>query len=251
MSASLPAPLARAASQVLPALQHAAARTGIDFSALFNTARLESGFNPNAKASTSSATGLFQFIESSWLSTLAKHGPRHGIAASTRSEALSLRKNPDIASLMAAEHMADNKATLESRLGREASPTDLYLAHFLGAGGALKFLSNLATSPARAAAEIMPAAARANRGIFFSAGAPRTLAEVATLLETRFTGTALPPQGAATGTPVPPPAAVIPANAGTRHATVRPPPATNTPTESQTSRLAAQAAYLLLADLGA
>ncbi len=238
MPASLPASLSRAAAQVLPALNAAAQRTGVDFAALFHTARLESGFNPAAKASTSSATGLFQFIDATWLSTLARHGPRHGIHAGSRSEALALRKDPEIASLMAAEHMADNKASLEARLGRAASPTDLYLAHFLGSGGALKFLANLAANPAQAAAEVLPAAARANRAIFFAAGSPRSLAEVQQLLEARFTGTPSPPQAAATGTDVPPARAIAGMDAA-----IAPNPAA--------ARRAAQAAYLLLADLGA
>ena len=248
MPASLPAQLSRAAAnsaaQVLPALSQAAARTGIDFSALFNTARLESGFNPEAKARTSSATGLFQFIDSTWLSTLAKHGTRHGITPGTRTEALALRKNPEIASLMAAEHMAENKASLEARLGRETSPAELYLAHFLGSGGALKFLSNLAANPAQAAASLMPAAARANRAIFFSGQTPRSLADVQRLLETRFTGTSAPPASAATGTPHP----VIPAQSETYQANHSANPNQNPATQA---RLAAQTAYLLLADLGA
>ena len=263
MSASLPAQFSRAAAKVLPALSAAAERTGVDFAALFHTARLESGFNPQAKASTSSATGLFQFIDSSWLSTLARHGPRHGISAGSRTEALALRKNPEIASLMAAEHMADNKAVLEARLGREASSADLYLAHFLGAGGALKFLSGLAANPAQAAAEVLPAAARANRAIFFQSGAPRSLASVQQLLENRFAGTNAPHSGGIPGTSVPLPAVVSrtrpetekspPIHATPIHATPNhaPPNHAHADTKAHATRLAAQVAYLLLADLGA
>jgi len=262
--------LTRAAGKILPALANAAERTGTDFTALFHTARLESGFNPQAKATTSSATGLFQFIDSTWLSTLAKHGPRHGITAATRSDALALRRNPEVASLMAAEHMAENKASLEAGLGRPASPSDLYLAHFLGAGGALKFLGNLAKNPEQAAAQLMPAAARANRAIFFDGGTPRSLAAVRQLLEARFTGTATPPIGAATGTSVPPPALAKPTLAATQSMEHLPPalsallsaaeqdgqqdPLVATllpPNQKLDPRHAAQAAYLLLAQLGA
>ncbi|PZU48644.1 MAG: flagellar biosynthesis protein FlgJ [Sphingomonas sp.] len=175
-----------AASAVLPALAEAALRTGVDFNALYNTARLESGFNPSAKARTSSATGLFQFIDSSWLNVLAKHGARHGLSAGNTAEALALRNDPRAASLMAAEHMADNAELLESRLGRQTGPVDLYLAHFLGAGGAARFLETLASSPDQSAASLLPAAAKANPSIFFEGGEPRSLAQVHALFSRRL-----------------------------------------------------------------
>lgn len=200
-------PVSGAARAVLPALAAAASRTGVDFTALYKTARLESGFNPAAKARTSSATGLFQFIDSSWLNMLARHGARHGLAPASRAEALALRNDPAAASLMAAEHMADNARLLESRLGREAGPTDLYLAHFLGPGGAVRFLQALQAAPDQAAATLLPAAARANRAIFFDAGQPRSLSEVHQLLAGRMESaespagyqvTAIRPSGPAT-----------------------------------------------------
>jgi hypothetical protein len=236
----LPAALSRAAGAVLPALEAAARATGADFSALFHTARLESGFRPAAKALTSSATGLFQFIDRTWLDTLARHGPRHGITAGSRAEALALRRNPYVASLMAGAHMAENRQRLEAALGRAAGALDLYLAHFLGAGGAARFLSALAADPGQAAAALLPAAARANRAIFFGPGGARSLAEVHGLLARRFAGgadgapgagTAVPPPLLATGKPVP--AA----------------PASRDP-DGTAARQAAQAAYLLLAELG-
>ena len=200
-------PVSGAARAVLPALAAAASRTGVDFTALYKTARLESGFNPTAKARTSSATGLFQFIDSSWLNMLSRHGARHGLAPASRAEALALRNDPAAASLMAAEHMADNARLLESRLGREAGPTDLYLAHFLGPGGAIRFLQALQAAPDQAAAMLLPAAARANRVIFFDAGQPRSLSEVHQLLAGRMESaespagyqvTAIRPSGPAT-----------------------------------------------------
>ena len=157
-----------AARSVLPALAEASRRTGVAFDALFNTARLESGFNPEARARTSSATGLFQFIDSTWLSTVSRHGAQHGLNPASREEALSLRRDPLAASLMAASHMADNARHLEAELGRPADTVDLYLAHFLGAGGAVRFLERLSTSPASPAAALLPDAARTNRSIFFA-----------------------------------------------------------------------------------
>ncbi|MDO9248810.1 MAG: transglycosylase SLT domain-containing protein, partial [Phenylobacterium sp.] len=52
------------------AIQRASNATGVDFTFLMKTANRESGYNPRAKASSSSAAGLFQFVEQTWLSTL-------------------------------------------------------------------------------------------------------------------------------------------------------------------------------------
>jgi hypothetical protein len=200
------AQLGAAAGRVAPAIARAAERVGEDFGALLHTARLESGFNPTARARTSSATGLFQFLDSTWLTMLARHGPKHGIAPGSRSEALALRRDPQVASLMAAEFMGENRRTLEGALGRAASATDLYLAHFLGAGGAVRFLSAMANDPGRAAAELFPRAASANRAIFFGGGAPRSLADIHALFARRLgldSGTPVPSRAAETGKDAP------------------------------------------------
>lgn len=256
MSAPIPASISRAAQAVLPALEQAARRTGVDFQALFHTARLESGFNPAARARTSSATGLFQFIDSTWLSTIARHGPRHGITPASRTEALALRTNPQVAALMAAEHMGDNAARIEQATGRKPGTTDLYLAHFLGAGGAARFLGALDRNPDTPGVQLFPAAAKANRTIFFhKSGEPRSLSDIRDLfarklglpdatqpaaisptLQRAATGTTLPDSGNEPGTSVPP--ALAARITGFASA-----PPTN-------PRLAAQAAYLLLAELG-
>lgn len=183
--------------QVVGAIADAARATGVDFSYLLGQARLESGLNPAARARTSSATGLYQFIDQSWLDVVRRHGEEHGIgwAASaisqnatgryavadpdTRRAIMALRNDPVVASRMAAEHASDNRAFLERRIGRAAQPVDLYLAHFLGAGGAARFLNAHAANPDASAAAIFPRPAAANRNVFFDrTGSPRTLAQV-------------------------------------------------------------------------
>jgi hypothetical protein len=185
------------AGRVGSAIQLAAARTGVDFDYLFNQARIESGLDPNARARTSSATGLFQFIDQTWLGTVKRHGAEHGLGwaadsirktasgryvvsdPATRRAILDLRSDPGTAALMAAEHASDNKAALEDRLGRPATGTDLYMAHFLGQGGAAKFLGAMESNPNRTGASLFPAAARANRSIFYASnGQPRTLMDI-------------------------------------------------------------------------
>jgi hypothetical protein len=244
-SAAIPQGAAQAARAVLPAIAEASRRTGVAFDALFNTARLESGFNPDARARTSSATGLFQFIDSTWLSTLSRHGSRHGLAPASREEALGLRRDPLAASLMAAAHMADNAQALEAKLGRPAGTVDLYLAHFLGAGGAARFLDRLSAEPDAPAARLLPEAARANRAVFYADGAPRSLRQVHDLFARKLGAGPTPatspnggPQGAA---PVwaerLPDAADQPVEGS----------ALSAPQAVQAARLA----YLLLADMGA
>ena len=191
-------------SEVLPiggnatraAIARAAERTGVDFDYLLAQARIESSLNPHARASTSSAAGLYQFTKSTWLQTLDKHGPAHGLdwtgAAisggrvqdpALRAQIMALRFDPDASALMAAELAGDNKEALTPILGREPDAAELYLAHFLGAGGAGQFLSALRSDPGQRAASLMPKAAAANRGIFFErSGAPRSVGEVMELL---------------------------------------------------------------------
>ena len=184
-------------ARVHNAIATASASTGVDFSYLFHQAKIESGFNPEAKASTSSATGLYQFIEQSWLGVVRKHGAEHGLdwAAKAigegndgklqvadpqmREAILALRKDPEVSATMAAEFASDNKAVLERRLGRDVESVDLYLAHFLGAAGATRFLKGMDANPDASAASALPAAARANRAVFYDkAGSPRSFAEI-------------------------------------------------------------------------
>ena len=182
---------------VQSAIQRASSKTGVDFTYLLGQAQVESSLKPDAKAPTSSASGLYQFIEQSWLGTVKKHGAEHGLGwaadaisqgpggryyisdTATRSYVLKLRNNPEIASLMAAEHAADNKAELEASLGRDVGGADLYMAHFLGIGGAKKFLSALERNPGATAAQLFPAAAASNRNIFFGEGGrARSVSEI-------------------------------------------------------------------------
>ncbi|WP_428631787.1 transglycosylase SLT domain-containing protein [Sphingopyxis sp.] len=187
----------RIAAPVMDAVQSASARTGVDFDYLVDVARVESGYNPTAKASTSSARGLYQFTKQTWLATLDRHGANHGLAwaadaigrdasgrltvtdPTLRQQIFDLRDDPAAASNMAAALTGDNRDYLESRIGRSAEPVDLYLAHFLGSGGAAKFLTALDANPDQPGASMMPEAAAANRSVFYAPdGSMRSLAEI-------------------------------------------------------------------------
>jgi Transglycosylase SLT domain len=183
--------------RVRGAIANAAARTGVDFDFLVREAKVESGLNPQARARTSSATGLFQFTKQTWLGTLKQHGANHDLGwaadAITRSSdgqyrvadpnlrarILDLRTQPEAAAAMGAELASDNQDFLGRKLGRSPEDVDLYLAHFLGEAGAARFLAAHDADPNAAAAPLLPAAANANRAVFYRTdGRPRSFAEI-------------------------------------------------------------------------
>lgn len=166
------------------AIRRAADATGVNFSLLVETARRESAFNPTARAGTSSATGLFQFIESTWLDMVRRHGANHGLgpqaaalqqgaSAETRREILALRNDPELAARMAGELTRENAQALQTRLGRAPSAGELYAAHVMGSGGALRLIE-AAQQGAPSAAAIFPREAAANRGLFYANGEARS-----------------------------------------------------------------------------
>ncbi|HEX2752339.1 MAG TPA: transglycosylase SLT domain-containing protein [Alphaproteobacteria bacterium] len=200
-----------ASQNVIQAVQKASARTGVDFSFLMEKAAAESSFNPTAKAKTSSATGLYQFIESTWLNMVKNHGDKYGlgeyadkieikngkpcVADCDREEILKLRNDPEIAALMAGEFTADNKNFLKRNVGGDIGSTELYFAHFMGAGGAAKFLNSRNINGDVTAAELFPAAAKANKNVFYNhkTGEARSLDEVYAYFDKKFSGTAATP----------------------------------------------------------
>jgi hypothetical protein len=181
---------------VRAAIARAAQATGVDFNYLLAQARLESSFDPSARAPTSSAAGLYQFTGGTWLQTLERHGASHGLDwageaieggrvsdPQTRAQVMALRFDPNASALMAAELANDNRAELAGVLGREPDSAELYLAHFLGSAGASQFLGALQTNPGQSAAALMPKPAAANRTIFFEpGGSPRSVAGVMELI---------------------------------------------------------------------
>lgn len=182
----------QASTSVSRALRDAARETGVGFDYLYKVAFRESSLDPRAEASTSSAAGLYQFIEQTWLSAVKKHGERHGMQLEARAitEAggryhvsdpdqraaiLELRFDPRKSAALAAEFTRDNRDRLEKTLGRAVTSTDLYAAHFLGAGGAETLLT---AAPDAEAARLLPQAARANRPVFYDGERARTISEL-------------------------------------------------------------------------
>jgi hypothetical protein len=178
------------------AIQRASQATGVDFGFLMKTAGRESGMNPRARASGSSAAGLFQFVEQTWLATLKQHGAKYGYAryadliskgadgryhvagGEARRAVMDLRMDPHAASLMAGELTSDHAAYLKGRTGRTPTAGELYAAHFLGPQGTARLIEAVQTRPETSAASLFPEAARANRTIFYRQGRPATVEEL-------------------------------------------------------------------------
>jgi hypothetical protein len=170
---------------VVAALQNAAAVTGSDFHYLLGTAMRESSLQPQARSCTSSAAGLFQFTEQTWLGLVKDHGAKYGLGsmanaivkdgsghyrtdnAGDRQAILALRNDPRVAALMAGEYAKTTRAILQSALGRGVCGGELYAAHFLGADAACKLIRLNETRPDADAAAIFPQAAGANKTVFY------------------------------------------------------------------------------------
>jgi hypothetical protein len=196
-----------APQKVISAVERAASRTGADFAQLMQNAATESGFNPSAKSSSSSATGLFQFIDSTWLSMVKEHGSKFGLGkyadqihmkdgkpcvanCNVKNAILALRKDPEISALMAGVMSAQDKQYLHAHTDGTVGKTEMYLAHFMGAGTAAKFLNSRDDNGSASAAALFPKEAHANKSIFYTAnGHARSLDQVYNVLAKKVGGT--------------------------------------------------------------
>ena len=201
----------RAGSTVTSAIHQASVKTGVDFAYLMEKAAAESSFKTDAKAKTSSASGLYQFIESTWLQMVNRYGDKYGLSDYAdkisesgkvadpvlRREILSLRNDPEIAALMAGEFAAENRRSLIAT-GIKASDigsTELYLAHFLGAGAASEFIKGMQENPLTPGAYLFPRAAKANKNVFYHAKTQeaKSLGEIHAFFEKKFGGSSTIP----------------------------------------------------------
>jgi hypothetical protein len=194
--------------RIVNAIRVAANQTGVDFSYLMQKASQESSFDPNAKASTSSATGLYQFTQQTWLQMVKNYGGKYNLGTyadhismdssgvahvtdpSWKQAILNLRKDPTASAEMAGELDKQNQVALKNNVGGKIGGTELYLAHFLGAGGATDFLNEMHDDPKQVAASVLPDAAAANPSVFYAKdGTPRTLQQIYQHFAQKFNGT--------------------------------------------------------------
>lgn len=197
------------ASEILSAIRLSNLRTGMEFSFLMELAAVESTFNPGSRAAKSTAAGLYQFKRDTWLETVKRHGRKYGIGSYAKQveyivdsdgnrhpmisnpvvseHVLDLRHNPRVAALLAAEYLKGNLRQLSLTLDQEPGRKEMYLTHFLGLSGAIRFLEFLDRNPHKVASDIFPGPALRNKNIFQNKNRkPRTVAEVYDLLGRKF-----------------------------------------------------------------
>ncbi len=200
-------------TRVTGAIKQASNSTGTSFQYLLATAKMESDFNPSAGASTSSARGLYQFIDQTWLATVKEAGGGLGYRQyadaitktpsgeyvvsdpAARRAIMTLRDDPAIASAMAGALTQANSFQLTGMIGRRPTEGELYMAHFMGVAGAAKLINSAEDNPQANAAQMFPNAAAANRSIFYDRmGQARSVSDVYSVLSARYAGAASSPQ---------------------------------------------------------
>ncbi|HMJ41560.1 MAG TPA: transglycosylase SLT domain-containing protein [Pseudolabrys sp.] len=196
---------ASAVPQITGAIRQAAKSSGISFEYLMTTAKIESNMNPAAQASTSSAKGLYQFIDQTWLGTLKGGGAAAGYGKyadaisqtpdgrfevadpAMRNAIMQLRSDPAASAMMAGAFTRSNADHLSTAIGRQPTEGELYIAHFLGSDGASKLIGVASTQPQANAAAMFPRAAAANPSIFYDrSGSPRSAGDVYANLAGKF-----------------------------------------------------------------
>ena len=194
----------RITPSIVQALQEATRQVHADPFVLLAIAWQESRFDPRARSRHSSARGLLQFTNATWLTVIRDFGPRHGLghmaaAISTgqsgaltvrtralRKSILALRNDPALEVVMAAERLSQQQDVLEAQLGRPADPADLYILHLLGPSGARDFLTELARQPKRSSIDVVGPAAWINTGLFFRDNRPLTVAAAYTNIKSKL-----------------------------------------------------------------
>jgi hypothetical protein len=189
---------------IAAAIATASAATGVDADYLLRTAALESSLDPFKEVKTSSATGLYQFVEHTWLYMMREIGAEFGLGDLTgaiaageggrfevsdpeaRAQILWLRYDPALAAMFAADFTRRNAEFLTQALGRAPDSGELYLAHVLGQGGAAQLIRLIAENPGADACKLFKRAARANRTIFYDGRRARTVEEVYGVLTNKY-----------------------------------------------------------------
>ena len=169
----------------------AAEATEVDPVYMLALADKESNFSAEARAGSSSAEGLFQFLNSTWLEMIRSYGAKHGYEAAAaavetvrgeltiandvmREWVLGLRRDAYLSAVMAGEMLKRDRAKVERRIGRDLSRSEYYLVHFLGAASAGKLMAIVNGKPKQSAPAAFPQAARANKSLFFTSDGRRT-----------------------------------------------------------------------------
>lgn len=182
------------------AVNKAAADYGISASYLDSTIMREFGGelakpNPDFGARNpepgATSTGVMQFTDGTFKKLVQDPAVASALGVTkdmTEEQVLALRSNPEKAIVAGAILAKQNKAYMEQNIGRPVSDVELYMAHFLGAPEATRFLKTMEADGNVDAATAFPDAAKMNANVFKSKdGKPLTLAQVYDNISRSFT----------------------------------------------------------------
>lgn len=167
--------LRKAPADVQQGLTMAAEASGVAATWLAEIANAESGFNPAAKNPNSSATGLYQFTDATWISALRKsekvlkerYGVTQDFSKFTKEQMLAMRADPVLQSVVMGEFTFNNITALEEKLGgQHIGLKDAYLAHVMGVDGAAKLIRAMEVNPNAPAEVLFAKEAKANPALF-------------------------------------------------------------------------------------
>lgn len=169
------------AQELADKIRAAAQSKGIDPDVAVAIARAESSLRPDAKASTSSAGGLFQVVDKTWREFGGN--PKKKL-------------DPDENIRVGTDIIAKNTQALKTFLNRDPKPAEIYAAHYFGPSGAKSFLS---ADPATPIVDILgKQAVKANPNL-----QGKTAGQVLAQLETKMGGPKRPDVSRETPAPVP------------------------------------------------
>lgn len=194
-------PKSQVSKRIAQAFADASEKTGASFDYLLKTAQRESSLRPEMKAKASTASGLYQFVDQTWLSMMKTEGPSLGLShyasaitkeksgtysvvdPALRKEILDLRSDPLVSSVMAGKYAKQNAVALAKATGQTPTEQDLYVAHVLGASGGARLINLVKSNPNASAIDAFPRASAANPPLFRKPnGTARTAAELYAVL---------------------------------------------------------------------
>lgn len=161
---------------IINIIKQAAALTGVDPNLMLSMAYMESSLDPSARAGTSRATGLYQFLVGgkydTWGEMLSKYGNDYGIPPNASA------MDPVANAILGGEFIRQNMKAAQKVLNRPITAADIYTMHMMGSGAGPKFLANLERDPNAIAQKDFPNQAASNTGVFAKDGRWRTYGEI-------------------------------------------------------------------------
>ena len=159
-------------TEAYTAITNASSQTGAPAATMFAIADQESSFNTGAQNPNSSATGLYQMINSTYSGLVNQYGNQYNVAPGSQSD-------PTSNALMGGQLIQDNIKTLQNAGISSPTPGQVYIMHFMGNGAGPGFISQAQNNPDAPAASLYPAAAGANKSLFYNSdGSSKTMGQV-------------------------------------------------------------------------